>query len=101
MQYRNALFDRAYNDDTLSGEVFTIIMPLLLIPDADPEIIIQQQGLLKEFLVKYVVGDASVLGPLTIHSIAQCSYKEGYCIFLTINVSYINVRNVKQLMFYI
>lgn len=84
------------NDEELSGEVFTIMIPLVLIPDSDPELVILQQRSQKQYHIKYSVGEALVWGPLTVHSTAKCNYKEGTRICLAINLGYINEHNVKQ-----
>ncbi len=59
---------------------------MILIPGAELELGEQQQGPLKEFHVKFAVGEALIWGSLTMHSVAPCSYNEGYHICLVIHL---------------
>jgi hypothetical protein len=86
-------------DDSLAGEAWNVMIPLVLVPDSPPELLV------KSFdddtvihPVKYEREVALIWGPLTDHSIALFSYAYGYCVCLSVSVGSINSGNVNRFL---
>ena len=86
------------NDDSLTGDVWTVIFPLILVPNSSPELAVRHSVLKTEHLIKYNVGEALIWGPLTEHSTAQVKYDAGFRVCVAINVGFINPLNVRQIV---
>jgi hypothetical protein len=66
------------NDDSLTGDVWAVIFPLILVPNSSPELAVRHSVLKTEHLIKYNVGEALIWGPETELSTAQVKYDAGY-----------------------
>jgi hypothetical protein len=84
---------------SLAGAVWHIMIPLCLVPDSPPELLVNSaddEHTLHH--VKYELGVAHIWGSLTDHSTAIFSYASGYRVCLSISVGSINGGNVKRFL---
>jgi hypothetical protein len=86
------------NDDTLAGNVWTVIIPIILPPASTPELIVKKEKTKVEQPVKYNLEEALVWGPATEHSTAITSYNGNYRVCISASVAFITTLNVKQIM---
>ena len=86
-------------DKSLSGDAWHVMIPVVLVPDSPPELLVQSTkdaGIL--YSMKYEAGVACMWGPLLCHSTAMFSYTSGYHICLSVSVACINAGNVKRIV---
>lgn len=86
------------NDESLRGDVWTVIVPLILIPNSPPELVVKQRISNTCHPVKYQMEEAIVWGPDTEHSTAWVAYQGEYRVCVAVNLGFINPLNVKQIM---
>lgn len=88
---------------TLSGDVWTVMIPLVLVQGSPPELWVMdlKDEYAKDAVIhslKYEEGVAVIFGPLTYHSTSIVAYRSGYRVCLSVSVGCINVGNVKWLI---
>jgi hypothetical protein len=86
------------NDDSLLNQIWTMIIPLILVPNSPPELVVLQRNSNTRHLIKYQMEEAIVWGPDTVHSTACVRYQGGYRVCVAINFGFINPLNVKQVV---
>ena len=86
------------NDDDLMGDVWTVIFPLILVPNSPPELVVRHSVHKTEHPIKYTIGEAVIWGPNTEHSTASVAYEGDYRVCVAINIGFINALNVKQIV---
>ncbi len=85
--------------DSLAGVAWHVMIPLRLVPDSPPELVVRPEGPDGRLShVKYEMGLAHIWGSLTDHSTAICSYVSGYRVCLSVSVGSISVSNVKRFL---
>jgi hypothetical protein len=85
------------NDDSLNGDVWTVMFPLILVPNRTPELVVRHSVYKTEHLIKYKLGEALIWGPNTEHSTAFVAHHRGYQVCVAVNIAFINALNVKQI----
>ena len=85
------------NDDSLNGDVWTVIFPLILVPNSNPELVVRHSVYKSDHFIKYKLGEALIWGPNTEHSTASVAYDGGYRVCVAVNLAFINALNVKQI----
>ena len=86
------------NDDSLAGNVWTVITPIILPSVSTPELVVKNGMTNVEHPVKYNLGESLVWGPKTEHSTAIMSCNGNYRVCISVSVAYITPLYVKQIM---
>ena len=83
-------------DDSLSGITWSVIIPVILVNNSPPKLLVKHtiSGAVHEW--KYELGQALVWGPKTEHSTAVVQYNDGvYRMCLSINLAFFCPGNVR------
>jgi len=86
------------NDESLSGEAWTVILPLRVVEASEPELIVQNLHTKAQQHVKYNVGTAVIFGPHTFHSTAALRYTNTNRVCLIVSIAHITKANVSALL---
>jgi hypothetical protein len=87
-----------YSED-LAGNVWTVVIPLILVDNSNPELLMESSHAKKKFSMKYDFENIVIFGPSTIHCKAPVAYcNEAYRVCLFVSVAHITKGNINMLL---
>jgi hypothetical protein len=87
-----------YSED-LTCNVWTVVIPLILVNNSNPELLMESSHTKKIVSIKYDFENIVIFGPSTIHSTAPVAYcDEAYRVCLFVSVAHITKGNINMLL---
>lgn len=86
------------NAEELYGDAWTVIIPLSLVNNSPPELVVQNPRTKKSVLVKYELESTLVFGPDTLHATAPVKYTSASRLCLILSVAYVTKENVSLIL---
>jgi len=87
-----------YSED-MAGNVWTVVIPLILVCNTNPELIVESSHTKKKVSMKYDFDNIVIFGPSTIHSTAPVHYcDDAFRVCLFLSVAHITKGNIDVLL---
>ncbi len=83
----------------MAGNVWTVVIPLILVCNTNPELIVESSHTKKKVSMKYDFDNIVIFGPSTIHSTAPVHYcDDAFRVCLFLSVAHITKGNIDVLL---